>query len=200
MVKYLGSKRLLVPLIEEIARALPVRSACDLFAGTTRVGQGLRRAGLDVHSNDLATYSEALGQAYIAADETLDRGRIAELLAHLSALPGEHGYFTETFCVRSRFFQPANGMRVDAIRGEIERLSLTEVERGVLLTSLLEAADRVDSTCGLQMAYVKRWAKRSFNELTLREPAAVPGPAGKVTRVDANTLAPVLDGIDCAYL
>ena len=47
-------------------------------------------------------------------------------------------------------------MRVDAIRDEIDRLGLAPVERGLLLTSLLEAADRVDSTCGLQMAYVKQ--------------------------------------------
>ena len=68
MIKYLGSKRTLVPLIESVAGRLPVRSACDLFAGTTRVGQALRGLGLAVHSNDLATYSEALGQAYIVAD------------------------------------------------------------------------------------------------------------------------------------
>jgi adenine-specific DNA-methyltransferase len=200
VVKYLGSKRLLVPLIEEIARALPVTTACDLFAGTTRVGQGLRRAGLRVHSNDLATYSEALGLAYIAASDTLDRERVANLLAHLEALPGEQGYFTETFCVRSRFFQPANGMRIDAIRNEIERLALDPVERGILLTSLLEAADRVDSTCGLQMAYVKRWAPRSFNPLELRMPRAVDGPAGTVSRSDANALAGELDDIDLAYV
>jgi adenine-specific DNA-methyltransferase len=200
VVKYLGSKRLLVPLIEEVVRQLPVRTACDLFAGTTRVGQGLRRAGLRVHSNDLATYSESLGHAYIAADESLERGRIAALLAHLQELPGEDGYFTETFCVRSRFFQPDNGMRIDAIRDEIERLSLAPVERGVLLTSLLEAADRVDSTCGLQMAYVKRWAPRSFNPLELRMPHAVDGPAGTVSREDANALAARLGGTDLAYV
>lgn len=129
VVKYIGSKRVLVPAIERMARALPVASACDVFAGTTRVGQGLRRAGLRVHSNDLATYSEVLGQAYIAADETVDRERLRGLLKHLSGLPGEHGYFTETFCVQSRFFQPENGRRVDAIRNEIDRLGLSEVER-----------------------------------------------------------------------
>jgi adenine-specific DNA-methyltransferase len=200
VVKYLGSKRVLVPVIAQLARRLPIATVCDVFAGTTRVGQGLRRAGLTVHSNDLATYSEALGQAYIAADEELDRERIRGLLDHLGSLPGEHGYFTETFCVRSRFFQPRNGRRVDAIRNEIERLELSPLERGVLLTSLLEAADRVDSTCGLQMAYVKRWAARSHNDLELREPAAVPGPAGTVSRLDAHDLAAELDGIDCAYL
>ena len=198
MVKYLGSKRTLVPAIRAAVEALGVRTACDLFAGTTRVGQALRRAGVVVHSNDLATYSEALGHAYIAAGEDVDRARIRSLLAHLGELPGRRGYFTETFCERARFFQPHNGMRVDAIRDEIERLGLEPVERGLLLTSLLEAADRVDSTCGLQMAYVKEWAPRSFNALELREPAVVPGPGGTVTRADA--LALDAGGAECAYL
>jgi adenine-specific DNA-methyltransferase len=69
-----------------------------------------------------------------------------------------------------------------------------------LLSSLLEAADRVDSTCGLQMAYVKQWAPRSYNALALREPAVVPGPCGTVSCVDVGALAPTLDGIDLAYL
>lgn len=200
MVKYIGSKRVLAPLIERVASMLPIRSVCDLFAGTTRVGQAFRRAGVVVQSNDTATYSEALGQAYVAAGEDVDRVRIRQLLAHLAGVEPKHGYFTETFCIRSRYFQPHNGMRVDAMRDEIERLSLTPVERGLLLTSLMEAADRVDSTCGLQMAYVKQWAPRSFADLELREPKPVAGPPGAVTRMDANELAPGLTGFDCTYL
>ena len=73
MIKYIGSKRAVVPLLEGLARHLPIASACDMFAGTTRVGQAFRRAGCRVVSNDLASYSEAFGQAYIAADDTLDR-------------------------------------------------------------------------------------------------------------------------------
>jgi adenine-specific DNA-methyltransferase len=200
VVKYIGSKRVLAPLIERAASMLPIRSVCDLFAGTTRVGQAFRRAGAVVQSNDTATYSEALGQAYIAAGDDVDRVRIRQLLAHLTNLEPKHGYFTETFCIRSRYFQPHNGMRVDAMRDEIERLSLTPVERGLLLTSVMEAADRVDSTCGLQMAYVKQWAPRSFADLELREPKSVLGPSGTVTRMDANELAPRLTGFDCTYL
>ena len=45
----------------------------------------------------------------------------------------------------------------------------------VLLTSLIEAADRVDSTTGVQMAYVKQWADRSFRPLELRVPELVAG-------------------------
>jgi adenine-specific DNA-methyltransferase len=199
MVKYIGSKRLLAPLIQRLAALLPIQTACDVFAGTTRVGQAFRQAGVAVHSNDTATYSEALAHAYIAASDG-DRARLPELLDHLRGVEPEHGYFTETFCIQSRYFQPRNGMRVDAMRDEIDRLALTPVERGLLLTSLLEAADRVDSTCGLQMAYVKEWAPRSFGDLELREPRAVAGPTGTVSRLDANELAPTLGDYDCAYL
>ena len=199
MIKYIGSKRTLVPLIQGLAAQLPVRSACDLFAGTTRVGQALRSLGLAVHSNDLATYSEVMAQAYIVADETLDRDRLGRIAAELEALPGREGYFTETFCRRARYFQPENGARIDAIREAIDGYELSPLERGVLLTALLEAADRVDSTTGLQMAYLKAWAPRSYNGLSLRLPAVVGGPAGTASRLDANALAPQLD-VDLVYV
>jgi len=198
VIKYIGSKRTLVPLIATVAAALPVRSACDLFAGTTRVGQALRRLGLVVHSNDLATYSEVLGRAYIEAAD-VDRGPLAALLRELEALPGRDGWFTDAFCRRARYFQPQNGARIEAVREAIEGLGLPPVERALVLTSLLLAADRVDSTTGLQMAYLKSWAPRSYNDLRLLLPEGVPGPAGSVSRIDANGLAPVLD-VDLVYV
>ena len=200
MIKYIGSKRALVPLIQAVAERLPIRSAADLFAGTTRAGQAFRRAGCRVVSNDVATYSEALGQAYIAADERFDREGLRALLARLGALPGRPGYVTRTFCEQARFFSAENGVRIDAIRDAIAQAGAPEPLRGCLLTSLLEAADRVDSTCGLQMAYLKRPAPRSLRQLELREPAPVAGPPGEVTRREANALARELDGVDCAYL
>jgi adenine-specific DNA-methyltransferase len=200
VIKFLGSKRTLVHVIGAVASALPVRSAVDLFAGTTRVGQELRRRGLEVVSNDVTAFSEAFGHAYIAADADVDRARLRLVLAELAALAPLDGYVTETFCRRSRYFQPENGMRIDAARAGIDRLDLGRVERGLVLTSLVEAADRVDSTCGVQMAYLKRWAPRARNALDLREPEPVAGPRGKVTCADANVLAPALGGVDLAYV
>jgi len=199
VIKYIGSKRTLVPLIRQVAASLPVRTACDLFAGTTRVGQALRMLGIEVVSNDLATYSEALGLAYVAAGRDVDRDRLARIAAELDALPGADGYFTEAFCRRARYVQPHNGRRIDAIRDAIDGYELDRVERGILLTALLEAADRVDSTTGLQMAYLKSWSARSFRDLELRLPSPVPGPAGSVLRRDANELAPALD-VDLVYV
>jgi adenine-specific DNA-methyltransferase len=201
MIKYLGSKRTLAPRIVGIVRSLPdVRRVCDLFAGTTRIGQALKASGLFVHSNDLATYSEVFGRTYIATDaRTVDRERIARLLAALMALPPVPGYITRTFCEESRYFQPFNGAKMDAIRAGIDALAADETERAILLTSLIEAADRVDSTTGLQMAYLKTWSARSNNSLALRVPDLLPG-TGAATRMDANALAPQLADIDLVYI
>lgn len=198
MIKYLGSKRTLVPAIVEIVGAIPgVRTVCDLFTGTARVAHGLKRAGYLVTANDAASYSEVLARAYVEADaERVDLGEIERKLRHLASLPGRRGYFTETFCVRSRYFQPHNGERIDAMRPEIDRTAANPVEHAILLTSLMEAADRVDSTTGLQMAYLKEWAPRSYNEIELRVPKLLPG-GGKALRSDANELAASIDADVC---
>lgn len=201
MIKYIGSKRTLVPTIVELVDALgDVRTACDVFTGTTRVAQALKARGIRVHANDLATYSHVLATAYIEADaECIDGPRIARLLEELAAIPGREGYFTDTFCVRSRFVQPHNGRRVDAIRPAIEELAADPHERAILLTSLLEATDRVDSTTGLQMAYLKQWAPRSHNELELRMPRLLEG-AGSASQADANEYARSMPAVDVCYI
>lgn len=201
MIKYLGSKRLLVPRIVALASAIPgARTALDLFTGTTRVAQGLKRAGFRVTANDLASYSEVLAQAYIATDaRRVDHAALAAMLEELSALPGVRGYFTRTFCEDARFVQPANGMRVDAIRARIETITADASTRAILLTALLEATDRVDSTTGLQMAYLKQWSARSHKPLTLRMPALIEG-AGRALRGDARDVAARRASYDVAYL
>ena len=201
MIKYIGSKRAIVPQIVSIVNAIPgVRRVCDLFAGTTRVGQALKAQGMFVVSNDLASYSEILGRTYIQADATtLDRERLLGLLRHLQSLPPRAGYFTRTFCEEARYFQPRNGARIDAIREGIEEVARNEEERAILLTSLLLAADRVDSTTGLQMAFLKDWAPRSYHDLELRLPEMLPGP-GCALRRDANDLSQELDDVDLVYI
>jgi len=57
----------------------------------------------------------------------------------------------------------------------------------------------VDSTTGVQMAYVKRWAARSYNPLQLRCPELIPG-SGHAIRGDACSLARTLGDFDVAYL
>ncbi len=202
MIKYIGSKRTLVPTLVGVIGGLSgARSVIDLFSGTSRVGHGLKAAGLRVVANDHNAYAATLARCYVAADAA-DHADAAAQLAALSALPGAPGYFTRTFCEESRFFQPHNGARIDAIRTAIDGMSLSEERRAVLLVSLMEAADRVDSTTGVQMAYLKQWAPRASRELTLRMPALLPRAAagkGEAHQLDALVAAERLSA-DVAYL
>lgn len=178
MIKYLGSKRRLLDLIggtiERLARGPTV---LDLFSGTARVAHALKRGGFRVVANDHNTYAHVLARCYVAADrDAVDRDARL-LIDEFNRLPGRPGYFTETFCERARFFQPKNGGRIDAIREAIAARDLPPDLEAVLLVSLMEAADRVDSTAGVQMAYLKAWAPRAFNDLHLRMPDVLPRPA-----------------------
>jgi adenine-specific DNA-methyltransferase len=203
VIKYIGSKRRLVTRIVALVDAMPetrkTKSVLDLFTGTTRVAQGLKAAGYAVTANDIASYSEVLAKTYIETDAaTVDYAALGRLLARLNALPGVRGYFTETFCESARYLQPGNGMRVDAIRDALNRMR-DEKLRTIALTSLLEAADRVDSTTGVQMAYLKQWSPRSHRKLELREPALLPG-TGRVLRLDAREAAAAAGAHDVVYL
>ena len=203
MIKYLGSKRTLVPAIIEVIQGLGgVRSIIDLFSGTSRVGHGLKSAGFQVFANDHNAYAATLARCYVQADRDVLESEAAPYIEALNALEGRAGYFTETFCERSRFFHPKNGARVDAMREQIAQWQLSEELEAVLLVSLMEAADRVDSTCGVQMAYLKEWAARAHQDIALRLPQLVACPeAGRCEahQLDALEAAGRLSA-DVAYL
>jgi adenine-specific DNA-methyltransferase len=204
MIKYLGSKRRLVPALTALAEASGARTGLDLFCGTTRVSQAWKRLGIDMTAVDSARFAHVLACCYVATDPGAPGdlpGRLAAALAHLDALPGRPGYVTSTFCRQARYFRPENGARIDAIREAIEVEYAGSDLWPVLVTALMEAADRVDSTTGLQMAYLKQWAPRAHRPLALRMPELVPGP-GRAIRGDACQLAgdPLVGDVDLAYL
>lgn len=203
MIKYLGSKRALAPAILALMRGFDgVRTVVDLFAGTSRVGHALKAAGFRVLANDHNAYAATLARCYVAADRDLLAAPAEQLLRELQALPGRAGWFTETYCVKSRFFQPKNGAKVDAIRDAITRLALPPELEAVALVSLMEAADRVDSTTGVQMAYLKQWSRRAHNDLQLRLPELLPRAVhgkGEAHCRDALAAACHLAG-DAAYV
>ena len=200
MIKYLGSKRRLVGELGELFTTARAETALDLFTGTTRVAQEFCRRGGFVTCVDTAAYAEVLAQCYVVTEAgEVDADELADALARLSALPDRRGYVTDVFCERARYFHPDNGVRIDAIRDGIDELYSGHPLRPVLLTALLEAADRVDSTVGLQMAYLKQWAPRALRPLQLVAPVLTPG-TGRVVRGDAAELASELGPVDLAYL
>lgn len=200
MIKYLGSKRTMLPLLDSLFRASNSRTGLDLFTGTTRVGQLMKQAGMFTTVVDTATYSEVFGKTYISLDAAKANAvELRDAIEELSNLGGIEGYVTQKFCLEARYFQPKNGMRIDAIRSAIESEYRGTWLYEPLLSSLISAADKVDSTTGVQMAYLKTWSRRSNADLTLKVPELLVGE-GLTLRSDATAALSQLHPVDLAYL
>jgi adenine-specific DNA-methyltransferase len=203
MIKYLGSKRRLLPLIVDTVSAFGSGlTVLDLFSGTSRVGHALKRAGHRVLANDHNAYAAVLARCYVEADRDEVLADAARLVSEYNRLPGRPGWFTRTYCEEARFLHPRNGARVEAVREAIAGAALPSVLEAVLLVALMEAADRVDSTTGVRMAYLKAWAPRALRDLELRVPDLLPRAAagrGAASCLDALQAARDLHG-DVAYI
>jgi adenine-specific DNA-methyltransferase len=182
-IKYAGSKLKLLPFILQLANKANAKSVLDGFAGTTRVSQAFAQTGRRVIANDLAAWSEVFGKCYLLNEHPAEHYQ--PLIDYLNTLPGKGGWFTEHYGGEAaggsslssddlkRPWQKHNTRRLDAIREEIDQLSLSDVERAVLLTSLILALDEVDSTLGHFAAYLNAWSPRSYKKLHLRVPRLI---------------------------
>jgi len=204
MIKYIGSKRALLGHVTGAVRSVLPEGGlvCDLFSGTARVGHALKGQGFRVWSNDHNAYAHTLATAYVQADRERWADRAEAVLSELRTVPPQAGWFTRTFCDEARFFHPDNGAKIEAMRERIETMDLEPELRAIVLVSLMEAADRVDSTAGLQMAYMKAWAPRALKPLELRLPDLLPGVAAgpcRATQGDAVEIAGQVEA-DLVYL
>jgi adenine-specific DNA-methyltransferase len=189
-----------MPVLETLFAASDAQTAVDLFTGTTRVAGAMKQAGMFVTAVDTASYSEVFSKTFIELDSSeADLPELEKAVRHLNSLPGSDGYFTEVFCEKARFFQASNGQRIDAIRDAIESEYRDSWMYFPLLSCLLIAADKVDSTTGVQMAYLKNWSRRSFMNLELKVPELIAGK-GVSVRSDAAEDVTAIGSVDLAYL
>lgn len=208
-IKYTGSKLKLLPYILQLVGKVKPRTVLDGFSGTTRVSQALAQSGYRVIANDISVWSEIFGKCYLLNNKS--KKHYQSMVDHLNALTGRAGWFTEHYggepnagCSISadgqkKPWQKHNTLRLDAIREEIDRLSLCEIERAVLLTSLILALDAVDSTIGHFASYLNNWSPRSYNKMMLQVPHFFPRKENHdVKRGDIFNLLPSVE-VDLAY-
>jgi adenine-specific DNA-methyltransferase len=179
-IKYAGSKLKLLPYILQLIKKTDAKTILDGFSGTTRVSQALAKAGYQVLSNDIAVWSQVFATCYLLNRKP--EAEYQELIVHLNAIKPIDGWFTEHYgglpnggsAVHSdglkKPWQIHNTKKLDAIREEIDRLSLPDIDKAVALTSLILALDEVDSTLGHYVSYLQDWSPRSYNKLVLKVP------------------------------
>lgn len=207
-IKYTGSKREIIPILLEVVRPLNIKTVFDGFSGTTRVSQAFKKAGYAVFANDIAVWSKVFGQCYL-----LNRKPVSyylSLIEHLNKLPGEYGWFSEHYGGepnggsavhkdgKKKMWQIHNAMKLDAIREEIDKIVKNEIEKSVLLTSLILAMDKVDSSVGHHVSYLKQWAPRAYNTMRMKIPKLIIDE--KEHKVFCDDIFNVLDAVEAADL
>jgi adenine-specific DNA-methyltransferase len=212
-IKYIGSKNSLIGEIMAVINknlSNPDNLRCiDVFTGTTRVAQAFRSNGWSVQSSDLSWASEAYANAFLLRTEESGKN-IPSLIQTLCDLSGTTDWLTNTYCdvsnalsdKRVRMWKPNNGKKADAIRNIIAEWESTRKinhhEAMILIACLIFALDKVDSSTGVQQAYLKDWAPRASNELKLEDLPLVQGRPG-THRVGDCLEIPYLEA-DLAYL
>jgi adenine-specific DNA-methyltransferase len=172
-IKYAGSKLKLLKDINNILSHYKFNTVLDGFSGSTRVSQMFSNMGYTTHSNDISEWSYVLANCFLL--NTKSKKYYEEIIMYLNNLNGYEGWFSENYggtdlTFKKYPFQLKNTKKLDAIRDEIETLNLSEIEKSVILTSLILALDKVDNTMGHHTSYLKKWASRSFLDLKLEVP------------------------------
>ena len=178
-IKYSGSKLKLLPYILSVIKPLSVKRVFDGFSGTTRVSQALAKCGYQVISNDVAVWSKVFGECYLKGKVTAG---LQKKIDYLNSLKGRAGWFTKHYggeangglAVHSdgkkKVWQIHNTKKLDSIRPEIDKIAENQIEKSILLTSLILALDKVDNTLGHYVSYLRKWSPRSFNKIQLKMP------------------------------
>jgi len=209
-MNYIGSKlklsNFILNTVKEVVGAdLSQKIFCDLFAGTGIVGRVFKKEVKQIIANDLEYYSYVLNKNYIENDEPF---AYVDCLGSLNNLQPVKGLIYNNYCLGAgserQYFSDENGMKIDAIRQEIEKLKTkNEITRGLyyfLLASLLESADAVANTAVVYGAFLKHLKKSAQKPLHLH-PALFDTcvQQNKVYNADSNVLIDSIKG-DILYL
>ena len=230
LIPYIGNKRKLLDLILQAIEhtgAQPGATFVDYFAGSGIVSRLAKKLGYRVIANDWEPYTQPINECAIGCNEApafASLGGYEQAIEQLNALPPRVDWVTEHLCPRDdvafdvtrdrMFYMRKNGMRIDAIRCQVEQWARDGLfdprETACLLAPLLYQACYTSNTSGVFKGFHNGWGGqtgtalyRIASDLALR-PAVFfdNGLDNRVTCLDAQTLAQELAGeeTDIAYL
>lgn len=186
----------------------------DAFAGTHAVGRHMQGLGhYEVHANDLQLYSYVVGKATLTheypdfaelAGEVFLTGlpreeRLAAVIAHLNArLEFPESYpeiqkvdtwfqhkYGEGGSEGRLYFGRLNALRIAVARHMINSWRLSLNEYCLLLSSLIQAADKVANVTMIYYAFLKKMKPTALKPLRLEVPRINPGLAATVYNLEA---------------
>lgn len=199
-MRYIGNKENIIDKIYNILLSNNVvgKSFFDFFSGTTNVARFYKDLGYKVYSSDVMYMSYCLQRAYIENNDEPIFEQLIPVLPHsnivsnlfatpldivinyLNHIPDVRGFIYDNYTPNGTkdlnqprmYFSNENGLRIDAIRQQIEKWNnkglLTESEYYILITCLIETVSFYANVAGVYAAFHKKWDPRAVKRLELR--------------------------------
>lgn len=185
LIPYIGNKRKLLTLIQQAIRKTDVCSSAvflDVFAGSGVVSRMVKEIGFRVIANDWEPYSVEINRCYIECSRPPDfpnLGGYENAIHILNELPPSEDWVTTHLCppndadfdtLRDRmFYTRANGMRIDAMRSQIETWEthgvINALEKACLLAPLLYQTCYTSNTSGVFKGFHNGWGGKTGTAL-----------------------------------
>ena len=232
LIPYIGNKRKLLGLIERalsLTDTHPGSVFLDMFTGSGVVSRMAKKLGYKVISNDWEPYSKEINTCYIACNEAppfAALGGYQAALETLNSLPDREDWIARHLCPDDddnpniekdrMFYTRANGLRIDAMRHQVEEWEeaglLTEKEKACLLAPMLYQACYTSNTSGVFKGFHNGWGGQTGTALyrILSRFEVKPavffdnGQENMVLKMDAGKVPAYLDEagvkVDVAYL
>src|SRR5690554_4769862 len=153
----------------------------DGFAGTGIVGRHFKKKGMNIIANDIQYYSYVINKHFIGINEKPSFSKLGfDPFDYFSTLNGKEGFIYKNYSAEGtkgeehvrNYYTSENAKLIDEIRALIEKwYSNNEInsdEYFYLISSLLEAADKVANTASVYGAFLKHIKKTAKNRLDVK--------------------------------
>ncbi len=199
-MRYIGNKENIIDKIYNILLNNNVTGEkfFDFFSGTTNVARFYKDLGYTVHSSDIMYMSYCLQKAYIENNAEPLFEKVLQIIPrccmicnlfttpldivinYLNQIPDVRGFIYDNYTPDGTkeleqprmYFSNENGLRIDAIRQQIETWNneglLLESEYYILISCLIETVSFYANVAGVYAAFYKKWDPRAIKRLELR--------------------------------
>lgn len=222
-MNYIGSKSSILEYIDDTINDFvkPKNKKlilCDIFSGTGAVGKYFKKKGYSIISNDIQYYSFVTAKHFIENNKNLHFTKLKqnniEPFEYLNSLKGVKGFIYNNYSSEGtsgkeferQYFSDSNAMKIDAIRMQIEKWKdnniITEEEYYYLLSSLIEASDKVANTASVYEAFLKQLKSSASKPIEIKPLEIIINNKSKSLKVyneDCNELIKKISG-DILYM
>ena len=235
IITYLGNKRSLLGHIEKQVKRIHKKLSkekmitLDLFSGSGVVARLLKKYSLELHTNDLETYSKLLNDVFLTNKNDFNEKLFDKYLTKINKKI-ESGFFVEDGIISKNyapkndesiksnervFFTSMNAKIIDTIRNEIDEIVKEKEMKKFFLASLVQKASVHNNTGGMFKGFYKdrktnigkfggtneNALKRIKKKIQLEKPILSNYDCVSINhQMDSNKLVKKIKNIDITYI